>query len=102
MTSRHRGLDLRIESGTRRSRPHTPVTASRPSPRSPEWWGNFARERHGRDVTEHYQSGLARAEEEAAEPEQVEPETRSVAPHIPLPLTLDKPCSRPARPLDVP
>jgi hypothetical protein len=33
------------------------------TPRSVEWWSNFARERHGRDVTEHYQSGLARIEE---------------------------------------
>jgi hypothetical protein len=32
-------------------------------PRPVEWWANFARERDGRDVTEHYQSGLARIEE---------------------------------------
>ncbi|MPY64573.1 hypothetical protein FNH08_47695 [Streptomyces spongiae] len=31
--------------------------------RSPEWWANFARERHAKDVTEHYQSGLARVEQ---------------------------------------
>lgn len=33
------------------------------TPRSVEWWKNFARERDGRDVTEHYQAGLARIEE---------------------------------------
>ncbi|MEI5526465.1 hypothetical protein WB401_28090 [Streptomyces brasiliscabiei] len=33
------------------------------TPRSVEWWADFARERDGRDVTEHYQSGLARVEE---------------------------------------
>lgn len=43
--------------------------------RSVAWWANFARERDGRDVTEHYQSGLARVEEsEPAEPtDRVEP-----------------------------
>ncbi|KUO16937.1 hypothetical protein [Streptomyces dysideae] len=46
--------------------------------RSPEWWAEFARERHGRDVTERYQPGLARVEEaeeptpEAGQDEQVE------------------------------
>ncbi len=44
--------------------------------RSAEWWENFARERHGKDVTEHYFPGLTRVEEEAdaevvAEAEQV-------------------------------
>ncbi|WP_328359928.1 hypothetical protein OG800_23640 [Streptomyces sp. NBC_00445] len=38
--------------------------------RSPEWWADFARERHGRDVTQNYRPGLARTEDEpsAAEP----------------------------------
>ncbi|MEU9452997.1 hypothetical protein [Streptomyces sp. NPDC048277] len=34
------------------------------TPRSPEWWANFARERKGRDVTQDHQSGLARTGEE--------------------------------------
>ncbi|MEU6140017.1 hypothetical protein ABZ848_06595 [Streptomyces sp. NPDC047081] len=38
------------------------------TPRSPEWWAEFARERHGRDVTQAYQPGLARTEEPAPEP----------------------------------
>jgi hypothetical protein len=44
--------------------------------RSVEWWADFAQERHGRDVTEHYQPGLARIEEQApeAESEPAEPE----------------------------
>lgn len=33
--------------------------------RSPEWWADFARERHGKDVTDHYQPGLARTEDPA-------------------------------------
>ncbi|MET7474998.1 hypothetical protein ABZT17_11650 [Streptomyces sp. NPDC005648] len=33
--------------------------------RSAEWWADFARERHGKDVTERYMPGLARVEEEA-------------------------------------
>ncbi|MFD4634140.1 hypothetical protein ACFVYR_28700 [Streptomyces sp. NPDC058284] len=41
-------------------------------PKSPEWWVEFVRARHGRDVTDAYQSGLARATEpeegEAAAP----------------------------------
>ncbi|MBC2903584.1 hypothetical protein H4N64_18555 [Streptomyces sp. PSKA01] len=38
--------------------------------RSPEWWAKFAEERHGRDVTDDYMSGLVRAEEaEEAAPE---------------------------------
>lgn len=75
------------------------------TPRSAEWWKNFARERDGRDVTEHYQSGLARVEEiepaeapaepaeadkaEAPDPEagiayQTLAEVRSVEPRMPL------------------
>ncbi|MGW0841092.1 hypothetical protein ACWD26_13150 [Streptomyces sp. NPDC002787] len=46
------------------------------TPRSVEWWKNFARERDGKDVTEHYQSGLARVEEsEPAEPPAEQAET---------------------------
>ncbi|MGI5456596.1 hypothetical protein ACQEWB_26220 [Streptomyces sp. CA-249302] len=37
------------------------------TPRSPEWWAEFTRDRHGKDVTEEYMPGLARAEE-ALEP----------------------------------
>ncbi|MBG0853583.1 hypothetical protein I2W78_17455 [Streptomyces spinoverrucosus] len=44
--------------------------------RSVQWWEDFARERHGRDVTEHYMPGLARTEEaeqaEVEEPEQTD------------------------------
>ncbi|GCB47308.1 hypothetical protein [Streptomyces sp. NL15-2K] len=36
------------------------------TPRSPEWWADFARERHGRDVTQDYRPGLARTEEQPA------------------------------------
>ena len=41
--------------------------------RSAQWWADFARARDGKDVTEHYQPGLARIEEieEAAESEAV-------------------------------
>ncbi|MFJ8535688.1 hypothetical protein [Streptomyces sp. NPDC093591] len=42
--------------------------------RSEEWWADFARERHGKDVTEHYMPGLARAEQEQAEEPIAEPE----------------------------
>ncbi|MFD3931987.1 hypothetical protein [Streptomyces sp. NPDC058614] len=49
--------------------------------RSPEWWARFAKERHGRDVTENYHPGLARVEEsegteetEAQTPEAARPE----------------------------
>lgn len=38
------------------------------TPRSPEWWANFARERHGKDVTQDHQPGLARVEEPAPQP----------------------------------
>ncbi|MFE6160766.1 hypothetical protein ACFQ7F_17850 [Streptomyces sp. NPDC056486] len=37
--------------------------------RSEAWWADFARARHGRDVTHEHQSGLARAAESAPEPE---------------------------------
>ena len=33
------------------------------TPRSAQWWAEFARERHGRDVTHDYQPGLARTED---------------------------------------
>ncbi|MEV0638490.1 hypothetical protein AB0I77_26825 [Streptomyces sp. NPDC050619] len=48
--------------------------------RSPEWWAEFARERHGKDVTEHYQPGLARIEEakEAEEAEEATPDAEQV------------------------
>jgi hypothetical protein len=53
--------------------------------RSAEWWADFARERHGRDVTEHYQPGLARAEaaesaEEPREPQEPAAETEPAEP----------------------
>ena len=51
--------------------------------RSPEWWERFARERHGKDVTEHYHPGLARAEkadEKAQEAEGTAPEVDGSAP----------------------
>lgn len=35
------------------------------TPRSPEWWAEFVRERKGLDVTDQYESGLARAAEAA-------------------------------------
>ncbi|MFC4466220.1 hypothetical protein ACFPH6_17085 [Streptomyces xiangluensis] len=38
------------------------------TPRSLEWWAEFARERHGRDVTQNYQPGLARTESHAPDP----------------------------------
>ncbi|MEU0738700.1 hypothetical protein [Streptomyces sp. NPDC006134] len=40
--------------------------------RSPEWWAQFARERHGKDVTRDHQPGLARVEGEAPEPDAAE------------------------------
>lgn len=49
-------------------------------PRSPQWWAEFARDRHGRDVTHDHHPGLARvpepAEEQAPEPK-AEPEAVS-------------------------
>ncbi|MGW1807416.1 hypothetical protein [Streptomyces sp. NPDC002078] len=46
--------------------------------RSEEWWADFARERHGKDVTERYLSGLARADraELESQPES-QPETEA-------------------------
>ncbi|MCF3119339.1 hypothetical protein IPZ68_06400 [Streptomyces arenae] len=38
-------------------------------PKSPEWWAEFVRARHGRDVTDAYQPGLARTSEPEPEPE---------------------------------
>ncbi|MGW5866247.1 hypothetical protein ACWFRJ_29135 [Streptomyces sp. NPDC055239] len=40
--------------------------------RSGEWWAEFARARHGRDVTHEHRSGLARAVEPTPEPEGAE------------------------------
>ncbi|WP_138960983.1 hypothetical protein [Streptomyces sp. YIM 121038] len=42
-------------------------------PRSPEWWAEFVRERHGRDVTDQYRPGLARVDEETATEAEPEP-----------------------------
>ncbi|MFJ9250935.1 hypothetical protein [Streptomyces sp. NPDC101776] len=39
------------------------------TPRSAQWWAEFARERHGRDVTHDHQPGLARAEDPTPAPE---------------------------------
>ncbi|WP_323186643.1 hypothetical protein [Streptomyces sp. NBC_00878] len=39
------------------------------TPRSVEWWTEFARERHGRDVTQNHQPGLARTETPAPAPQ---------------------------------
>ncbi|WJV47251.1 hypothetical protein [Streptomyces flavofungini] len=50
-------------------------------PKSAEWWAEFARERHGRDVTDQYGPGLARVDEEAepeAEPEPAGPGPEAV------------------------
>nr|WP_307523448.1 hypothetical protein [Streptomyces umbrinus] len=41
------------------------------TPRSVEWWTEFARERHGRDVTQNHQPGLARTEASAPAPQPV-------------------------------
>ncbi|WP_051827637.1 hypothetical protein [Streptomyces bicolor] len=42
--------------------------------RSEEWWADFARDRHGRDVTEDHMPGLARAEQEQEQEQQPEQE----------------------------
>ncbi|WP_037885626.1 hypothetical protein [Streptomyces sp. NRRL S-646] len=50
--------------------------------RSAEWWEDFARERHGKDVTEDHMPGLARIEDEEIEepaPEAEEPESNEPA-----------------------
>lgn len=39
------------------------------TPRSAEWWAEFTRERHGKDVTRDHAPGLARAEEPQPQPE---------------------------------
>jgi hypothetical protein len=41
------------------------------TPRSVEWWTEFARARHGRDVTQNHQPGLARTEAPAPAPQPV-------------------------------
>ncbi|NUP21063.1 MAG: hypothetical protein HOZ81_34340 [Streptomyces sp.] len=48
--------------------------------RSEEWWADFARERDGRDVTEDYMPGLARAEQQAEQVEQVERDEQDAEP----------------------
>ncbi|MEU6290685.1 hypothetical protein [Streptomyces sp. NPDC046988] len=57
--------------------------------RSAEWWAEFARERHGKDVTWDHQSGLARVEEATAAPvpDATEPESE--------PETIPEPESEP-------
>ncbi|GAB2863542.1 hypothetical protein GCM10027074_33500 [Streptomyces deserti] len=55
--------------------------------RSAEWWEEFARERHGRDVTEDHMPGLARAEqaeEPAPEPDEPEPDDRHSTAYLTL------------------
>ncbi|MFK4065199.1 hypothetical protein [Streptomyces sp. NPDC029674] len=47
-------------------------------PKSREWWAEFVRERHGRDVTDAYQPGLARV---------TEPEPEETAAPAPEPST---------------
>ncbi|MFI6437510.1 hypothetical protein [Streptomyces sp. NPDC050759] len=48
------------------------------TPRSPEWWAEFVRERKGKDVTALLQPGLARIDDEA--PPAVEAESPEAAP----------------------
>lgn len=50
------------------------------TPRSPEWWADFARERHGKDVTERYQPGLARVEKVVGEAEEQAQEAAEAVP----------------------
>ncbi|MFJ3667664.1 hypothetical protein ACIPSE_14555 [Streptomyces sp. NPDC090106] len=40
------------------------------TPRSPEWWADFVRDRDGKDVTEDHLPGLARAEDRPSEPDE--------------------------------
>ncbi|MGQ4388968.1 hypothetical protein [Streptomyces sp. SAS_270] len=66
------------------------------TPRSLEWWANFARELDGKDVTEDYQPGLARVEEappQAEQPEQPEQaeQVEQVEPHEAAPEQADEP-----------
>ncbi len=62
------------------------------TPRSVEWWAEFARKRDGRDVTEHYQSGLARVEENEPADETPEEATPTPTPSTaPSPASGDEP-----------
>jgi hypothetical protein len=58
--------------------------------RSVEWWADFAQERHGKDVTEHYQPGLARIEEQAPDAES-EPPVEPEEPTADEPTPVDEP-----------
>lgn len=53
------------------------------TPKSPAWWAEFVRERHGRDVTDVYRPGLARTSEpegpEQTPPPEPEPQTEGTA-----------------------
>ncbi|MFJ4060685.1 hypothetical protein [Streptomyces albogriseolus] len=48
--------------------------------RSPEWWAQFARERHGMDVTRDHQPGLARVEEQPPAEQPAVPDAPEPAP----------------------
>ena len=68
------------------------------TPRPMEWWKNFAEERDGRDVTEHYQPGLARVEEnEPADDRRRHRPRRPSPPNSSSPLTRKPPTRSPAR-----
>ncbi|WP_406331702.1 hypothetical protein [Streptomyces sp. NBC_00203] len=62
------------------------------TPRSLEWWAEFARERHGRDVTQAYQPGLARTESPAPD---TAPVPASTAPPSPAPDATPDGCPTP-------
>ncbi|MFC7012627.1 hypothetical protein ACFQMH_13065 [Streptomyces viridiviolaceus] len=68
---------ITVEDGTMRWVTRTYWSRTR---RSREWWAQFARERHGKDVTRDHQPGLARIEEMVAAavpvPAAPEPEPR--------------------------
>ncbi|MDF3141442.1 MULTISPECIES: hypothetical protein [unclassified Streptomyces] len=57
--------------------------------RSEEWWADFARERHGKDVTEDHMPGLARAEQEQEQAE--EPTAEPVPDEQPAEQPADQP-----------
>ncbi|MFF1378427.1 hypothetical protein [Streptomyces sp. NPDC058308] len=65
---------LTVEDGTMRWVTRTYWSRA---PKSPDWWAEFVRERHGRDVTHTYRSGLARAD---ARPEKDPAPTPSAEP----------------------
>jgi hypothetical protein len=56
------------------------------TPRSPEWWTDFARERDGKDVTD-YRPGLARTEDETRAVVEPSPEVEADVPESPQPST---------------